>query len=305
MLSNVQSSNEKINIEQLIQHNIDLSLHNTMHIRTFASFGAYCSNSQELRAAFDYAGQNELPITILGGGSNSVISGKGIPGLTIFTSHLTGCHINGELLCVSSGLYLDKTIDVASEAGLAGLEALGGIPGTVGGAIWGNAGANGVQISDSLFYVDYMTFDGKLHRQRTRPDEFSYRHSPFSEQKDVIIIEAGFRLRPVKQTAQLRIIKEGAKNQRKNGHQFEAPSCGCIFKNPQGGYAGELVEQAGLKGYAINGASVSKRHANFIVSNEGKATADDVRSLAFYMQKTVQEKFGITLEFEVQFLGQW
>jgi UDP-N-acetylenolpyruvoylglucosamine reductase len=168
---------------------------------------------------FAYANSHSMPITVLGGMTNSLISDQGIEGLTILTTHLARRHVQGEMFCVRTGLALDRAIDFALEAGLSGLELLGGIPGSVGGAIYGNAGANGMAIGTLLYYVDYMTFDGKLHRKQTHCDEFSYRYSPFTGRKDVILYEAGFRLNPTLHTSEARKIKDKVKQKRKeNGH---------------------------------------------------------------------------------------
>jgi len=281
-----------------------LEAHSTMHTKGIAEYAAYCSNLEELRALLLWASKKEMPVTYLGGGSNSLVSDNGIKGLTILTGHLTRCHINGELFCTRSGLQLDRAIDLAIEAGLSGLEMLGGIPGTVGGAIWGNAGTPTSTISDTLYYVDYLSKDGEIHRLQTHADEFSYRHSPFMEMEDACIYEAGFRLRPTRQTAQLRLLKERQKEKRRKARQYEYPSCGCIFKNPPGKFAGALIEQAGLKGKRIGDAMVSENHANFIV-NMGNATALEVHQLSLLIRKSVMEKFGVHLEYEVRFIGEW
>jgi len=305
MANNVPSQSEKINIGQSIKENLDLTSLSTMHIKAKAQFGAFPSELPELRALLSWASEQSLPVTILGGGSNCIISDQGIKGLAIIMTGMNRSHINGELFCVRPGLNLESAIDRASEAGLAGLEMLGGIPGTVGGAVFGNAGANNVQISDNLYYVDYLTLDGKLHRMQTHADEFSYRHSPFMEMKDIILYEAAFRLTPTRQTAQLRIIKEGAKQRRKEKHQYDYPSAGCLFRNPPGLFAGKIIEDAGLKGCHIGGAMISPYHANYLINIDGTATGSDARALSELVHDTVRAKTGIELQYEVRFLGSW
>ena len=305
MSINVRNSGEKINLEELLKANLPLASHSTIHTGGSADLAAFPADFEELRALLIYAEKNELPVTILGGCSNSLISDDGVAGLTIITTHLTRRHVQGEMFCVRCGLPLDRAIDLAIEDGLCGLELLGGIPGTVGGAIFGNSGANGVQISDLLYYVDYMTFDGKLHRMQTHADEFSYRHSPFKEKKDTIIYEAGFRLIPTIQTSEARKSKDEAKKKRKLSGQYDNPSLGCVFCNPAQGSAGELIEQCNLKGTTVGGASICHRHANIIINGKGKATSKDVYNLMLLTQEKVFKEKGILLKKEIQCIGRW
>ncbi|MGE4584155.1 MAG: UDP-N-acetylmuramate dehydrogenase [Sphaerochaeta sp.] len=305
MPTNVRNSDEKINLDQLLIRHLDLSTHSGIRTGGKADLAAYPSNFEELRALLAFATEQNLPVTVLGGGTNSLISDDGIAGLTILCSHLTRRHVQGEMFCVRCGLALDKAIDLAIEDGLSGLELLGGIPGTVGGAIRGNSGANKVQIADVLYYVDYMTFDGKLHRMQTHLDEFTYRHSPFSDRDDVIIYEAGFRLLPTLQTSEARKRKDGAKKERKKSGQYDNPSIGCIFKNPQGQHAGSLIDSLNLKGYTVGGAQVSNRHANMIINSNGKATSTDVKLLIDYIKAQVFAHTKISLEEEIRYLGRW
>jgi UDP-N-acetylmuramate dehydrogenase len=305
MATNVPSQNEKINLERMVTEHLDLTRYSTMHLHTTARYGAFPTTLEELRALLSWASTERLPVTVIGGGSNSLFSDRGIDGLVIITTGMNHFHINGEMFCVRCGMNLESAIDHASEAGLAGLEMLGGIPGTVGGAIWGNSGVSTIRVSSCLYYVDYLTMDGKLHRMQVHNDDFSYRYSPFMEMPQTILFEAAFRLTPTRQTAQLRIIKEGTKARRREQHQFDWPSVGCIFKNPPDVSAGALLDQAGMKGKRIGGAMVSPYHANFIVNPEGNATGQDIWELARQGREAVEKNTGIHLEFEVNFLGQW
>lgn len=282
----------------------DLSPHSSMHTHAKADYALYCKDYHEIRAALAWAKEAGLPVTVLGGATNCILSDRGIPGLTILTWHLTRCHINGALFCVRSGMLLDKAINLSIDAGLAGLEMLGGIPGTVGGAIYGGAGAGGTLIGDHLYYVDWIDKDGELHRHQAYPEDYGYRTSPFPHIEGALIYEAGFMLHPTKQTAPLRTIKEGTMRIRRTHHQYDWPSCGCFFKNPEGQSAGKLIEDCGLKGKRIGNAMVSPYHANFVV-NAGEATSDDLFHLGEEIRATVKEKFGIELQYEVRFLGRF
>ncbi len=305
MPTNVRNSNEKINLDQLLIPHLALNTHSSIHTGGEAALAAYPSDFNELRALLAYAAEQGLKVTVLGGSSNTLISDDGIEGLTILTNHLARRHVQGELFCARSGCVLDKIIDQAIEDGLSGLELLGGIPGTVGGAIYGNSGANGLQIADLLYYVDYMTLDGKMHRLQIHQDEFSYRHSPFTGRKDIIIYEAGFRLQPTTQTSDVRKRKDMAKQERRNSGQYDNPSLGSIFKNPGDASAGSLIEACNLKGYSIGGAQISHRHANVIINTHGKATSNDVRCLIEYVKNQVYRTHHIELVEEINYAGRW
>ena len=302
---NVRNSHEKINLDELLVANLPLSHFSSINTGGNADLAAYPTNFEELRALLAYANSHSLPITVLGGMTNSLISDQGIEGLTILTTHLTRRHVQGEMFCVRSGLALDRAIDFALEAGLSGLELLAGIPGSVGGSIYGNAGANGMAIGTLLYYVDYMTFDGKLHRKQTHCDEFSYRCSPFTGRKDIIIYEAGFRLNPTVHTSEARKLKDEVKHKRKEKGHYDNPSLGSIFANPPGGYAGKLLEECDIKGKSVGGAMISNRHCNVIINSHGKATSRDVYDLLNHMQQEVFKKTGVLLRTEIQFIGRW
>ncbi len=302
---NVRNSHEKINLEELLVPNLSLAHYSSINTGGKADLAAYPTDFEELRALLSYANSHSLPITILGGMTNALISDQGIEGLTILTTHLARRHVQGEMFCVRTGLALDRVIDFALEAGLSGLELLGGIPGSVGGAIYGNAGANGIAIGDLLYYVDYITFDGKLHRKQTHCDEFSYRCSPFTGRKDIIIYEAGFRLNPTVHTSEARKQKDEVKQKRKEKGYYENPSLGSIFANPPGDHAGKLLEICNIRGKSFGGAMVSNRHCNFIINSNGKATSSDVHSLLRLMQNAVFQKTGVQLHPEIQFIGRW
>ncbi len=305
MPTNVRNHVEKINLDHLLIENLELATHSSIKCGGSAELAAYPTNFEELRILLAYAREQGIPLTVLGSATNTLISDKGIEGLVILTNHLARRHVQGEMFCVRCGCPLDKAISQAIEDGLEGLEMLGGIPGTIGGAIYGNSGANGVQIGDLLYYVDYMTLDGKLHRMQTHLDEFSYRHSPFSGRSDLIIYEAGFRLKPTTQTSEARKRKDAVKKLRKQKGLYDYPSLGSVFKNPQGEKAAKLIDSCGLKGHTVGGASVSLTHANIIVNREGNATSEDVRALIEYIRTTVQKETSITLLEEIHYVGRW
>ncbi len=297
---------EQTSTENLITRNEPIAEHTTFKCGGAADYAASPSSLQELRETLEFAKELQLPLTILGGGSNVLVSDRGVRGLVLFTRKLTSCHARGELLCTRCGLSLDKAINVAIENGLMGMERLGGIPGTVGGAIAGNAGVPELEINRPLEYIDYLTLDGNLHRLEATPDLFSYRRSPFSDRNDLIIFEAGFRLAPTNQTAEARLRKEQAKTQRRQAGQYDCPSAGSMFKNPKGELpAGKLLEECGFKGRKYAGAQISLSHANFFVNPEHKATSTDIWRLSEIARKAVLERTGIDLQREIKLIGDW
>lgn len=305
MLTNVRNRIEKINLEELLVANLSLAPHSSIGTGGKADLAAYPTDFEEIRALLYYAKDHKLPITVLAGMTNSLISDQGIPGLTIITTHLTRQHVQGEMLAVRSGIIFDHVIDLALEAGLSGLEMLAGIPGTVGGAVYGNAGAHGAATADLLSYIDYMTFDGKLHRLQANSDEFSYRRSPFLGRKDVILYELGFRLTPTLHSSEGKKLKNEVKHARHAKGYNDNPSLGSTFRNPPGEHAGELLQRCNLQGTSVGGAMVSKRHCNFIINANGKATSADIYTLMMLMRQRVQEQTGILLQPEIQLIGRW
>ncbi len=261
-------------------------------------------NTFELETIIQIANEYNIPYTILGDGTNVLISDKGIKGFVISMKAFLGITIKGDLVAALAGEKLDHLINRAIEHNLTGLEELGGIPGTVGGAIKGNVGANDKSISNYFFYADYLSQDGKLHRKASNFDDFGYRSSPFKDTD--IILTCALRLVPNKDSVQARQKKEYYRTLKIKKGQFTAPSAGCFFKNPIGDKsAGELIDLAGLKGYSLNNAKVSPFHGNFIINPQKNATSQELYDLSQYVIQTVKEKFNITLEYEIRLLGEF
>lgn len=304
MNTTIRNADEKINIDQLIHRNVALSPLSSFGTGGEADWLATPKNLPELRAIVGWAREKNLPVTILGGGSNVLISDDGVEGLVLLTSGLTSYHFRGSIFCTQAGLPLDTAINVAIEHSLSGLEPLGGLPGTVGGAVRGNAGAGGLWISELIEWIDYLDSEGNLARYHGIDNGFSYKHSPFTG-TNRIIYEIAFRLVPNKNSSDARLKKEQSRTERLESGQFDFPSAGCIFKNPRGTSAGKLIDEAGLKGMAIGGAMVSENHANFIVNNERKATSNDIFELSTMVAHEVKKRFDIELEREIILLGRW
>lgn len=262
-----------------------------------AQYFAVPQSHEQLAELVRRAHQEGEPIRLLGGGSNILVRDEGVPGLVIHLSApcFGGIRVQGRHVIAGGGTRLGHVISTAVREGLGGLESLVGIPGTVGGALHGNAGGRGGDIGQWTYRATVMTVTGET-MERTREDMvFAYRKSSLDE---LVILEAEFQLEqedPQELTKRMQtqwIIKKASQPL---GHQ----NAGCIFKNPRGISAGMLIDQAGLKGARMGGAEVSERHANFIIAEPG-ATAQDVLRLIELIRSRVADRLGVELETEIE-----
>jgi len=238
---------------------------------------------------------------IIGKGTNIIVSDKGIRGIVIKTTGITDIKKNDTLIIVDAGVNLAKLAHIAYENGLSGLEFASGIPGTLGGAIHMNAGAYDGEMKDIIEYTEYINNRGELTRITNSEHEFKYRESVF-QSNDKIILRAGLRLtKGIKEEIKGKMHDFNKK--RKEKQPIEMPCAGSVFKRPEGHFAGKLIEDAGLKGFSIGGAMISKKHCGFIV-NTGDATSGDILELIEYVQKEVLKKFNVKLEREVKIIGE-
>lgn len=243
-----------------------------------------------------------VPMTILGRGSNVVVADAGIRGL-VALSRAESCRIEGNRLIADAGLPLARAATLAQQAGLSGLEFGLAIPGTVGGAIWGNAGAHGADIAGALESVTLLRADGSEANEPASALAFAYRESRLKRSAGDLILTATFCLAPADPAA-IKVRLNEIRRWRQEHQPLNQPSAGSVFRNPPGDSAGRLIDACGLKGAHIGGAAISGKHANFIV-NSGGATASDVRRLAESARRTVAGKFGVELVYEIQFIGDW
>ncbi len=217
--------------------------------------------------------------------------------------NLNSIDISDTLLRVGAGALLSKTVMKTVTSGLSGMEDLAGIPGSIGGGVLMNAGAYGQTISDQLNSVTWYDIDrNQMHWTLKDELSFGYRTSSF-KQKNAVILEASFKLIPGDAT-QLREKVLATQDKRRTSQPLNYPSCGSVFKRPEGNYAGALIEAAGLKGYRVGDAEVSVKHANFIL-NRGSATAEEIHSCISDVRRKVYENSGILLEPEVIFVGEF
>jgi UDP-N-acetylmuramate dehydrogenase len=255
----------------------------------------------ELRKIVRYARRKNIPVLVMGKGTNLIVRDKGVRGWVVsLTQGMKKFQMKGERVEAEAGLPLLRLVQFSIEKGLSGLEPFFGIPGTVGGGLAMNAGAWGVELKDLLLSITLMKEDGEVvERPRSRL-RFSYRRLALSP--SWIILKGQFQLKKGKKEEILERVKSYSE-MRKRTQPLDYLSAGSIFKNPKEGPAGKWIEEIGLKGFRMGQAMVSDRHANFII-NLGKATAEEVTNLMEWVERKVYEEKGISLEREVKVVGE-
>ena len=254
---------------------------------------------RELSALLAYMRQENIEFFGLGNGSNLLVSDEGLRIPVIKTEKFDFIEIDGTELTVGSGVTNAKAAVFAMKNGLSGFEFAHGIPGTVGGAVVMNAGAYGEDMSMVVDKTVYVDKNGRIKEAYGENHDFSYRHSCFSS--DDVIFCTVLRL----ERSDPDIIKakmDELIRKRRAAQPLEMPSAGSVFKRPEGYFTGKLIDECGLRGYSIGGAQISEKHSGFIV-NTGTATSKDVLELISYIQKTVYDKFGVTLTPEIRYVG--
>ena len=278
-----------------------MSKHTSLHVGGPADIFVRVVSEADLRGAVAVARQHEVPVFLLGGGTNLLVSDGGIRGVVIENAW-SEATVDGEVVTAASGTPTAHVAAVAARSGIVGLEWMATVPGTVGGAVHGNAGAFGYETADALVDAELMDLNGDTWVAANEQLGFAYRTSAL-QGTPVIVVRARFRGRPGDRAEAVRRIKEMA-NERAAKQPLAQPNTGSIFRNPPGDFAGRLIDACGLKGHRLGGAMVSEKHANFIV-NTGTGTATDVRELMRLCQRTVKERFGVDLVPEVEVVGEW
>lgn len=282
-----------------IRFNEPMSNHTSFRIGGGAEVMAFPKTAEELSKILKVSALLDTKPVILGAGTNVLAPDEGISGLVICLKDcLGGMEQTGEnTIRVMAGVTMTRAAVFAANLGLSGLEFAHGIPGTVGGGVYMNAGAYGGEIKDVCESVEVMDRSGNVRRLTNEEMGFSYRHS-ILEDSGELVLSAQFRLMPGPEEEIKAKMKE-LMGKRSASQPLDLPSAGSAFKRPVGGYAAALIDQAGLKGYAVGGAAISTKHAGFAV-NLGGATAADVRNLLKQVSDIVFEKSGIRLEPEVR-----
>ena len=282
-----------------------MSRHTTIGIGGPADIFATARTLDDLQALFEFCRKRSLPVTPLGDGSNVLMSDLGVRGVVLrLSGDFDMISVRDGVLTAGAGVRLSRAITQAASDGLAGLEVVYGVPGSVGGGVVMNAGTRHGWLSDALLEVRVVDPDGHSAWMPKEEIGMSYRSSALQSCEPPLVVAAvRFGLRSEAPEAIRHRIHSMAEA-RKLTQPLNCRSCGCMFRNPQGDSAGRLIDAAGLKGLRVGGASVSDVHANFLVS-DGTASAADVMTLAARVRAGVAEKSGVELQFEVKFLGEW
>ena len=291
--------------DRIIQSHISLAPQTSYRVGGKAQWYAAPRNWEDLEVCFDWYQAQDIPLTLLGAGSNLLISDRGISGLVLSTRHFRNYEFQEDtgLLIADAGEPIAKLAWKAAKRGWKGLEWAVGIPGTVGGAVVMNAGAHQQCLGDILISATTLLPDGTIQELTPEDLNYSYRTSNL-QGTNQLVVRAAIQLQPGFTKAEMMAISSANWTQRKNSQPYHLPSCGSVFRNPQPRAAGWLIEQLGLKGHKIGDAEISHRHANFIL-NCGNATANDIFQLIRYVQEKVEYHWSVALEPEVKLVGEF
>lgn len=279
-----------------MEKNYPLHLLSTWKIGGPAETVYWPETVEDLSSVWRRAQEKEIPVRLIGKGSNVLFPDGGLPGITLVTTALRGIHWGDYTVRVEAGYTLARLAQETGERGWSGLEFARGIPGSVGGAVMMNAGAHGGEMSACLHRVTVLWADGSIKRLERRDFDLGYRYC--SLRGRAWLLEAELKFTPGDRRRILETMQENLRK-RKANQPLQEPNAGSVFRNPPGDSAGRLIEAAGWKGKSIGGAKVSEKHANFIV-NTGEAKSEDVRALIQTIVSDVQNKYGVVLQTEVE-----
>ncbi len=258
-------------------------------------------NRQQIQPVLELCRRFDVPWMVIGNGSNLLVGDRGIRGLVMEIGRMMDrISIDGELVTAEAGALLSSAARYAAKESLTGIEFASGIPGTVGGAVVMNAGAYGGEIKQILKSVTVLTEDGQERELGAEELDLGYRHSCILERR-LIVLEAKLQLSKGN-PEEISDRMEELKNRRVEKQPLEYPSAGSTFKRPEGYFAGKLIQDTGLRGYQVGGAQVSEKHCGFVINRE-KAVSKDIRQLITDVQDRVEAQFGVRLEPEVKFIG--
>ncbi|MGJ7910591.1 UDP-N-acetylmuramate dehydrogenase [Neobacillus sp. LXY-1] len=300
-MDDIMKELQDLNIGKIKQNEL-LAHHTTIKIGGPADLFIEPSSVENLAKVMEVINRHKIPWRAIGRGSNLLVSDKGIEGAIIkLGAGMDSLEINETTITVGGGHSLVSLSTLISKRGLSGLEFASGIPGSVGGAVYMNAGAHGSDISNILTRAHVLFDDGVMEWLSNEEMAFSYRTSILQKQRPGIVVEAVFQLESGDKKL---IVSQMQKNKdyRKETQPWNYPCAGSIFRNPTPNYAGKLIESAGLKGFSIGGAKISEMHGNFIV-NAGNATAGDVLALIQHVKDTIFNLYKIKMETEVEIIG--
>ena len=289
-----QIDSNKIKIQE------PMSKHTTFKVGGNADIFIKINEIEELKYALKVIKEDNIPMYIIGNGSNILVKDNGIRGI-VLSIELDNLEITENIVTLGAGVKLILLAHKCAKCGLTGLEFASGIPGTIGGAIRMNAGAYGDEISSKVIETKYMDLEGNIHTINNEEHEFSYRNSIFTKNKNIILqtklkLEKGDEI-------QIRDKMEELKKARQEKQPLEYFSAGSIFKRGNDFITSKLIDEAGLKGYSIGDAEVSTKHAGFVI-NKGNAKAKDILGVIQYVKTKVKEKYGKDIELEIEIIGE-
>ncbi|WP_026908628.1 UDP-N-acetylmuramate dehydrogenase [Paucisalibacillus globulus] len=290
-----------ITSEQNVMVNEPLKNHTYTRLGGTADILVTPETYEQVRQIVKLANHEEVPFTLLGNGSNLIVKDGGIRGIVMNLNKLNEIRTEGKKVIAQSGARIIDTSRAALKQNLTGLEFACGIPGSVGGALYMNAGAYGGEIKDCLESAIVVDPNGDLLALNADELDLEYRRSNISD-NGYIVLEGTFALKEGN-FEEIKAVMDDLTFKRESKQPLEYPSCGSVFKRPPGYFAGKLIQDSGLQGAQIGGAQVSLKHAGFIV-NKDNATADEYIQLIRHVQATVKDKFGVSLEREVRIIGE-
>lgn len=298
---NIISEIEKLDIGR-VEANVSLSKYTTYRVGGIALAMVYPKSVKKLISLVKLLNGSKIKYKVIGNGSNLLFSDKNFDGVIIKLTELTNIKfLSYNKIRVEAGYSLPKLSLLVAKKGLAGLEFASGIPGTVGGAIFMNAGAYKSDMGYIVQSVRVLTPDCKIITFENREMDFHYRSSFLQKHPEYICLDAVIKLKKGDKELLDEVIKE-RRARRIESQPLEYPSAGSVFRNPEGNFAGKLIEDLGLKGYRIGGAMVSEKHANFII-NYDNATSDDIKNLIDYVHDRVMDEYNIDLKIEQEFVN--
>ncbi|MBR5515278.1 MAG: UDP-N-acetylmuramate dehydrogenase [Clostridia bacterium] len=281
--------------------NADMKRFTSFRIGGAADLAVFPKTKECLVAILDYVIKNKIKHIVIGNGSNVLFCDRGYNGVVIITTQMKNYTFNGDVLLCDAGAPLTQIAVNAVRSGYKGYAFACGIPGSIGGAVFMNAGAYEGQVSDILLYSEYYnTKTGQICRMEASEHEFDYRHSSYMD-SDKIILSAAFKLEKAEDVNECVALMEEHIKARKEKQPLEYPSAGSVFKRYPGYFTAKLIDEAGLKGYCLGDAQVSEKHAGFII-NRGNATADEVCELIEIIKDAIYKRVGINIECEVRYI---
>ena len=302
MLTQETVSRIKSDIKGQVHFDEPMSVHTSFHIGGPADVLVVPADREDLCKVLRIAREEKAPLTVIGNGSNLLVRDKGIRGIVLKLGNaLKNWEQNGNIFIFDSGVSLAQCCRFIGDAGYTGMEFAVGIPGSLGGAVYMNAGAYDGEMKDAVVSVEIMTRAGEIKTLGREELQFAYRHSAL-QASDVIVLAVKLQVKEGDKAA-IRAKMDDFSQRRVSKQPLDMPSAGSTFKRPEGRFVGQMVEESGLKGFRIGGAEVSVKHAGFIV-NADHATAKDVLQLIEYIKKIILENYNVSLIPEVLVLGE-